>query len=111
MSAESAHARLKKAVFAPVVLIDVREPFEYAREHAPGALSIPLGHLAESLDRLPRDPDTEVLLICQAGGRSAAAAELLIESGRHRVFSIHGGTDAWRDQRLPLESGGVGGMA
>ena len=86
-----------------VVVIDVREAWEYRRGHAAGAVPLPLGTLPGSLGSIPGDPGEEVLLICKTGGRSAAAAEFLIGSGRRRVFSIEGGTDRWMAEGLPVE--------
>lgn len=87
-------------------LLDVREPFEFAApfgRHAPGAVLVPLASLPHRLAVLPADPDAEVLVICKSGGRSARAAEFLIESGRRRVFNVAGGTDAWVGAGLPVE--------
>jgi glyoxylase-like metal-dependent hydrolase (beta-lactamase superfamily II)/rhodanese-related sulfurtransferase len=87
-------------------LLDVREPFEFAGpvgRHAPGAVLVPLAQVPHRLDALPEDPAAEVLVICKSGGRSARAAEFLIESGRRRVFNVAGGTDAWASAGLPVE--------
>ncbi len=85
------------------LLVDVREPWEYGRGHARGARLVPLGSLPAALSALPGDPRREVLVICRSGGRSAAAAELLIDGGRRRVFSVDGGTERWAAEGLPLE--------
>lgn len=97
----AAHERIREGRAAAV--IDVREPWEYRRGHAAGAVLLPLRALAASPDRVPGGPGDEVLLICKSGGRSAAAAEFLIGSGRRRVFSIEGGTDRWAAEGLPVE--------
>lgn len=75
-----------------VTLIDVRNPDEYAAGHIPGARLLPLPELAGHLNDIPTD--REVHLVCQSGGRSAQAAELL---GRHGInaVSVAGGTKAW----------------
>jgi glyoxylase-like metal-dependent hydrolase (beta-lactamase superfamily II) len=54
------------------LLVDVREPHEYARGHVPGALSLPQADLASRLDELPRD--RPLLIICQYGNRSRRGA-------------------------------------
>ncbi|MCE9636526.1 MAG: MBL fold metallo-hydrolase [Planctomycetes bacterium] len=87
-------------------LLDVREPHEFSGprgRHAPGAVLVPLAQLPHRLDALPDDLSAEILVICKSGGRSARAAEFLIESGRRRVFNIAGGTDAWAGAGLPVE--------
>ena len=80
------------------VLIDVREPDEYAAGHVPGAINLPLG----SLPAAARDiaPDTDVVTICQSGHRSVTAGKRLLKAGYSKVRSVKGGTDAWRG---PLE--------
>ena len=77
---------------APVV--DVRETDEYAAGHVSGALSVPLGDLAARKAELPTDQT--VYLICQGGGRSAKAADLLSADG-YDVRSVAGGTTAWTE--------------
>jgi rhodanese-related sulfurtransferase len=76
------------------VLIDVREPDEFAAGHVPGARNVPLATLADQAGRL--DPNAETLLICQSGRRSAAAARQLHRRGFTDVHSVKGGTLAWR---------------
>lgn len=83
------------------VLVDVREPNEWARGHAPGARHVPLGQLANRQSELPRD--REVLLICASGNRSKLAAELLGRAGHERASSVSGGTAAWARSGLPIE--------
>lgn len=98
--------RMGVAADARPFLLDVREPFEYAGpfgRHAPGAVLVPLATLPHRLPALPDDPAREVIVICKSGGRSARAAEFLIETGRRRVFNVAGGTDAWAAAGLPVE--------
>ena len=75
-----------------VTLIDVRNPDEFAAGHIPGAALIPLPDLADRLDEVPTD--REVHVVCQSGGRSTQATELLTEAGVDAV-SVAGGTKAW----------------
>jgi rhodanese-related sulfurtransferase len=74
------------------LVVDVREPHEYAAGHVPGALSMPLTTIPGRHHELPRDQT--VHLICQAGGRSARAAAWLSGQG-FRVANVTGGTGAW----------------
>ena len=76
------------------VLIDVREPYEFASGHVKGAVNVPLGQLAQRLDRL--DPSAETFVICQSGHRSATAAGVLKRAGFEHAYSVKGGTSAWR---------------
>lgn len=76
------------------VLIDVREPSEYAGGHVPGAVNVPLGTFGGKLDGL--DTHAETYVICHSGSRSASAARLLKHAGFGHVYSVRGGTSAWR---------------
>jgi sulfur-carrier protein adenylyltransferase/sulfurtransferase len=87
-----------------IVVIDVREPEEFARGKIPGAYTIPRGVLEMQVDgRLPLD--STVVLYCGAGGRSALAAKSLAEMGYEKVENLQGGWGAWVNSGLPVERG------
>jgi glyoxylase-like metal-dependent hydrolase (beta-lactamase superfamily II)/rhodanese-related sulfurtransferase len=83
------------------VVLDVREPHEYAAGHVPGAVSIPQADLALRLDELPLDQD--LLVVCAGGTRSLRVAGFLKQVGFERVTSLDGGTDGWRQAGNPVE--------
>ncbi|TAG08435.1 MAG: molybdopterin-synthase adenylyltransferase MoeB [Verrucomicrobia bacterium] len=85
--------REKLAVGAEGLLIDVREPDEYAVANIPEARLIPLATLPDHLDELPRDCD--LWIHCKSGGRSGRAVQFLLENGFTRVVNVEGGMDAW----------------
>ena len=76
-----------------LVLIDVREPWEYALCRIEGAKHVPLGTLAASLETLP-DVD-EVICYCHHGMRSLDAAAWLRFQGIERAKSLAGGIERW----------------
>lgn len=85
-----------------IVVIDVREPDEFARGKIPGAYTIPRGVLEMQVDgRLPRE--STVVLYCGAGGRSALAAKSLADMGYENVENLQGGWGAWMKSGLPVE--------
>ncbi|MET0954564.1 MAG: rhodanese-like domain-containing protein [Cryobacterium sp.] len=86
------------AALNDTVVIDVREPWEFAAGHADGAILIPLGELSERLAEVPRD-DT-VYVICAAGGRSQKGAAFLEWNGVEAV-NVTGGMTAWQQAGLP----------
>jgi hydroxyacylglutathione hydrolase len=88
----------------PTVL-DVREPWEYAQGHVPGAKLIPLGRLGEHLEEL--DPNRPLALICQTGSRSRSAAALLGSRGFKTLYNVTDGTQGWERSGLPLERSGA----
>lgn len=77
----------------PPVLLDVREPWEFAIAHLPGSRLVPLGALPARLAELPTD--REIVTICHHGIRSLTARDLLRRAGFSRVRSLAGGVDAW----------------
>jgi adenylyltransferase/sulfurtransferase len=79
--------------------IDVREPNEYQIASIPGARLIPLGDIPKRVGEL--DPNTEVIVHCKMGGRSAKAAEFLRQSGFKNVKNMLGGITAWSDKIDP----------
>ena len=76
------------------VLIDVREPYEFATGHVKGAVNVPLGTLADKLGKF--DPHAQTYVICQSGHRSATAVRMLMRSGFDHVYSVKRGTSGWR---------------
>lgn len=86
-----------------VILIDVRQAHERAGGMAEGAAGIAMAELLAHPERhLDASRDREVMLLCQSGKRSRHAALALQEAGYTQLFSVAGGTVAWRRERLPL---------
>lgn len=82
------------------LILDVREPNEYAAGHAPGAVSIPLGEVRARLAEVPAS-EGRLAVICKGGVRSQKAAEFLASQGL-AVRNIVGGTTAWDAAGKPL---------
>jgi rhodanese-related sulfurtransferase len=85
------------------IVIDVREPWEYAEGHIPGALSVPQAELAVRLAELPKD--RPALLASASGNRSMRAAGFLKGVGYSRVANLAGGTDGWTEVGNPVQTG------
>ncbi|MFM2307898.1 MAG: hypothetical protein RLY87_18 [Chloroflexota bacterium] len=75
-------------------VLDVREPHEYDAGHLPGAVRIGVDSLAQTLAAIPTD--TDIIVYCRSGMRSARARDMLVRSGRTAV-SMRGGLLAWRN--------------
>jgi hydroxyacylglutathione hydrolase len=86
----------------PPVAVDVRGPREREQKYIAGSVSIPLNHLTENLDTLPKD--RPLLVYCAGGYRSSIAASLLQSNGFDRVSEIAGGIAGWEAARLPVQT-------
>jgi len=84
------------------VLIDVREPAEFAAGHAVGARNVPLGAL-DGAKGLPTNKTLPLLVLCATGARANRAAAQLRTQGFQNVQPVAGGTAAWREANLPIE--------
>lgn len=94
------------------ILIDVREPAEFAAGHIAGAINIPRGVLEFQVDAHPAlacatDPalshkELPLVVTCRTGGRAALATQTLLDMGFGDVRSIAGGVVAWQEAGLPL---------
>jgi adenylyltransferase/sulfurtransferase len=83
------------------VLVDVREPFECAIADLPdvGQRRIPTGEFAGRAAEL--DPESEIVVYCRSGSRSAWAVALLRQQGFERVYNLQGGVLGWRSHVDP----------
>lgn len=82
------------------VVVDVREPWEYAEGHVPGARPVPLATVPARAGDLPTD--RPVYLICAVGARSGQAAAYLARLGLEAV-NVEGGTSEWLAAGYPVE--------
>src|SRR5207244_11900795 len=88
----------------PVVL-DVREPYEYSLCHLESSTLIPVEELDARLGELKRD--SEIVVYCHVGIRSASAVRLLRQAGFANVRNLQGGIDEWArqvDNKMPRYS-------
>jgi rhodanese-related sulfurtransferase len=78
------------------LLLDVREPHEYALADLPGAIKVPLQTLPKNLEKVPKDRD--LVVYCRSGGRSANAVQFLRQVGFDKAVNLAGGINAWADR-------------
>ena len=81
-----------------ILLVDVREPAEYAAERIPGALLYPLSTF--DVTQLPPDESRQVVFSCAAGGRSLTAARQRLAQGQPAAH-MAGGISEWKAMGLP----------
>lgn len=87
-----------------LLLIDVREESEFAAAHIPGAKHLGKGVIERDIEKEVPDVDTEMILYCGGGYRSALAADNLRKMGYTRAISMDGGFRGWKEAGLPTES-------
>lgn len=105
MDALTASRRLSE-----LVVIDVREPYEWDAGHIDGAFHIPMDQLLARRGDIPSD--REVVFVCRVGGRSGQATEYFAREG-YKVENLEGGMLAWEATRLPIvtDTGDAGTVA
>ena len=83
------------------LILDVREPDEYAEGALEGVIHIPRGHLEAQIENRIVDKSLPVVVYCAGGVRSAFAAKTMQELGYEQVASMDGGFGRWKDEGRP----------
>ncbi len=86
-----------------LVIIDVREPAEYASGHIPTAINIPLRSLTQNLDKIPQD--SPVILYCTTGYRTAMGVMALELLGYDNISGFPPSIQGWKAAGNPVETG------
>jgi rhodanese-related sulfurtransferase len=86
----------------PPLLLDIRNPREWATRHIAGSVNVPLNHLQERIAEIPRDH--RIAVHCAGGYRSSIAAGILHQYGITNLIEMAGGMAAWEAARLPVVS-------
>ena len=97
----------------PILLLDIREPYEFAVVHTPHSLNVPRGILEqacetgydETVARLAAARDENVVVICRSGHRSVLAGHVMQLMGFRHIRSLKLGLRGWNDFELPLLDG------
>ena len=99
VSPEDAYAATRGAT----ILLDVREPGEWAEGSPAGSVRLGRGFLEQEVEKAIPDKSNPVLVLCGSGVRSLFAAESLLQLGYEDVRSVEGGYEAWKRSGLPYE--------
>jgi rhodanese-related sulfurtransferase len=89
-----------------IVLLDVREDFEWNAGRAAEAIHLGKGILERDLEKLIPDADTEIIMYCGGGFRSALSCDAAQKMGYRSVHSLIGGYKAMKESGWPMKSGG-----
>ena len=95
-----------------MLLLDVREPYEYEQIHIPGSINVPRGILEtacewdyeETVPELVQARNREVIVICRSGNRSVLAAYTMKRMGYKKLSSLKTGVRGWNDYEQPLKN-------
>lgn len=93
-----------------VVIVDVREPYEYNAMHIKGSINAPRGILEtaceynyeETIPKLVNARNKEIIVVCRSGYRSIFAAHVMQEMGYQNVTSLKTGLRGWNEFEQPL---------
>ncbi len=85
-------------------LIDVREDYEFEAAHAAGSTHMGRGIIERDIVGKFPEKDTELILYCGGGYRSALSADMLQKMGYTNVWSMAGGWKAWKEAEAPIEN-------
>ncbi len=93
-----------------LLLVDVREPYEFDAMHIQGAINVPRGILEtaceynfeETVPHLVAAREQDVIVICRSGNRSALAALVMKQMGYKNPISLKTGMRGWSDSEMPM---------
>ncbi|MBO9649059.1 MAG: rhodanese-like domain-containing protein [Variovorax sp.] len=85
------------------VVVDVREPEEFATGHVTGAKNVPLNELEQKLPSAVKNKSLPLLLICATGARAQRAVATAKKLGYEQAQAVSGGLKSWKEANLPVE--------
>jgi len=85
------------------VVVDIREPSEYAAGHILNSRNVPLKELDSRVKELARFKEKPVIVACDTGNRSRGGVAALKKLGFSQVYNLAGGLGAWQQAGLPTE--------
>jgi rhodanese-related sulfurtransferase len=96
---------VKKAIDekADVIILDVRTPEEFNRDHINESINIPVDELINKISEIMPDKNKLIYVYCLSGSRSDFAVNMMKQLGYSNVFSMTSGLLMWRSKRYPLQ--------
>lgn len=85
------------------VIVDVREPEEFAAGHPVGARNVPLNQMEAKLAGAVKNKTVPVLLFCASGARAQRAVAIAKKLGYEKAQAVAGGLRSWKEANLPVE--------
>ena len=85
------------------VVVDLREPEEFAAGHMTGAKNVPLDQLQDKLAAVVKNKTVPLLLVCATGSRAQRAVATAKKLGYEQAQAVGGGLKSWKEANLPVE--------
>ena len=85
------------------VVVDLRDPAEFAAGHVTGARNVPLAELEAKLPGVIKNKALPLILVCASGARSGRGVGIAKKLGYEQAQSLGGGLKAWKAANLPIE--------
>jgi len=103
ITVDTAYKMIKKEKkFPDIIILDVRDQYEFDMGHLYDAILIPYADLEARISELEEYVNIDIIIYCKAGGRSQLASELLVNCGFTRIYNMLGGIFAWIDANYPI---------
>ncbi len=98
----TANSMITNGTYPNLTILDVRTQSEYNEGHLENAVLIPVNELESRVDEILQYRDSEIIVYCKAGGRSAQASSILDSNNFTKVFNVLGGITAWESAGYPI---------
>ena len=98
----TANNMITNGTYPNLIILDVRTQSEYDEGHLENAILIPITELESRINEILQYRDTEIIVYCKGGGRSAQASSILDSNNFTKVFNVLGGITAWESAGYPI---------
>ncbi|PVX27402.1 MAG: hypothetical protein CW716_02460 [Candidatus Bathyarchaeum sp.] len=98
----TANNMITNGTYPDLMILDVRTQSEYDEGHLENAVLIPVTELESRLDEISQHKDSEIIVYCKVGGRSAQASGIHDSNNFTKVFNVLGGIEAWESANYPV---------
>ena len=102
IDADTANDMITNGSYPNLTILDVRTQNEYNEGNLENAVLIPLTELESRLNEIAQHKDSEIIVYCKVGGRSAQASSILDSNNFTKVFNLQGGITAWESANYPI---------
>ena len=102
IDAITTHNMITDDNYPNIVILDVRTQSEYDKGHLDNAILMPVTEMKSRIDELLQYKDTEIVVYCHIGARSADASSILDSNNFTKVYNVLGGITAWKSANYPI---------